>query len=162
MSKILVIAEHDGARLNPSTSKCVSCAAQVPGAAVDVLVLAEAPEGELERAVGLLVKKTGADEGVRRLERLGAAGRAGGGGDAGVAQRQDHRLSLDRFKAEVSVVRQALLGVAVEVRVRDLGEHALDQPVADGADALHLGGHLRGHDAGRRGHADDAGEVFAA
>jgi electron transfer flavoprotein alpha subunit len=40
MSKILVIAEHDGARLNPSTSKCVSCAAQVPGAAVDVLVLA--------------------------------------------------------------------------------------------------------------------------
>jgi electron transfer flavoprotein alpha subunit len=40
MSKILVIAEHDGTRLNPSTSKCVSCAAQVPGAAVDVLVLA--------------------------------------------------------------------------------------------------------------------------
>jgi electron transfer flavoprotein alpha subunit len=40
MSKILVIAEHDGARLNPSTSKCVSCAAQVPGAVVDVLVLA--------------------------------------------------------------------------------------------------------------------------
>jgi electron transfer flavoprotein alpha subunit len=40
MSKILIIAEHDGARLNQSTSKCVSCAAKVAGAAVDVLVLA--------------------------------------------------------------------------------------------------------------------------
>jgi electron transfer flavoprotein alpha subunit len=40
MSKILVVAEHDGAKLNPSTLKCVSCASRVPGAAVDVLVLA--------------------------------------------------------------------------------------------------------------------------
>jgi len=40
MSKILVIAEHDGTRLNPSTLKCVTCAAKIPGAAIDVLVLA--------------------------------------------------------------------------------------------------------------------------
>jgi electron transfer flavoprotein alpha subunit len=40
MSKILVVAEHDGAKLNPSTPKCVTCATQVPGATVDVLVLA--------------------------------------------------------------------------------------------------------------------------
>jgi electron transfer flavoprotein alpha subunit len=40
MSTILVVAEHDGARLNPSTLKCVSCASKVPGATVDVLVLA--------------------------------------------------------------------------------------------------------------------------
>ena len=40
MSKILIVAEHDGARLNPSTAKCVTCAAQVPGASIDVLVLA--------------------------------------------------------------------------------------------------------------------------
>ena len=40
MSKILVIAEHDGARLNPSTSKCVSCATKIGGASIDVLVLA--------------------------------------------------------------------------------------------------------------------------
>jgi electron transfer flavoprotein alpha subunit len=39
MSKILVIAEHDGAKLNQSTSKCVTCAAKV-GGSVDVLVLA--------------------------------------------------------------------------------------------------------------------------
>jgi electron transfer flavoprotein alpha subunit len=40
MSKILIVAEHDGARLNASTSKCVSCAAKIPGASIDVLVLA--------------------------------------------------------------------------------------------------------------------------
>jgi len=40
MSKILVVAEHDGARLNPSTSKCVSCATKIGGASIDVLVLA--------------------------------------------------------------------------------------------------------------------------
>jgi electron transfer flavoprotein alpha subunit len=43
MSKILVVAEHDGARLNASTAKCVSCASQVAGASIDVLVLA--PDG---------------------------------------------------------------------------------------------------------------------
>ncbi len=40
MSKILIIAEHDGARLNASTAKCVSCASQIAGASIDVLVLA--------------------------------------------------------------------------------------------------------------------------
>jgi electron transfer flavoprotein alpha subunit len=40
MSKILVIAEHDGGKLNPSTAKCVHCATQIAGAAIDVLVLA--------------------------------------------------------------------------------------------------------------------------
>jgi electron transfer flavoprotein alpha subunit len=40
MSKILVIAEHDGASLNASTAKCVSCASQIAGASIDVLVLA--------------------------------------------------------------------------------------------------------------------------
>jgi electron transfer flavoprotein alpha subunit len=40
MSRILIVAEHDGAKLNPSTSKCVTCAAKIPGAAIDVLVLA--------------------------------------------------------------------------------------------------------------------------
>jgi len=40
MSKILIVAEHDGARLNASTAKCVSCASQIAGSSIDVLVLA--------------------------------------------------------------------------------------------------------------------------
>ena len=38
MTKILIIAEHNGQELNPSTAKCVSCAAAI-GADTDVLVL---------------------------------------------------------------------------------------------------------------------------
>ncbi len=40
MSKILIVAEHDGAKLNPSTAKCVSCAAKIGGDSIDLLVLA--------------------------------------------------------------------------------------------------------------------------
>jgi electron transfer flavoprotein alpha subunit len=40
MAKVLLIAEHDGSALNPSTAKCVACAATLEGAEIDVLVLA--------------------------------------------------------------------------------------------------------------------------
>jgi electron transfer flavoprotein alpha subunit len=39
-SRILVVAEHDGARLNPSTAKCVTCAVAIPDAEVTVAVCA--------------------------------------------------------------------------------------------------------------------------
>ena len=39
MTKILVIAEHNGAALNPSTAKCVACAADVGASDIDVAVL---------------------------------------------------------------------------------------------------------------------------
>lgn len=40
MSKVLIIAEHDGQSLNQSTAKTVACAADIDGATIDVLVLA--------------------------------------------------------------------------------------------------------------------------
>ena len=40
MAKVLIIAEHDGSALNPSTAKCVSCAAAIDGAEIDIAVLA--------------------------------------------------------------------------------------------------------------------------
>ncbi len=40
MTKILIVAEHDGSALNPSTAKCVSCAAAIDGAEIDIVVLA--------------------------------------------------------------------------------------------------------------------------
>ena len=43
MSKILIIAEHLNGQLNPSTAKCVSCAAKIAGASIDVVVLAADP-----------------------------------------------------------------------------------------------------------------------
>jgi electron transfer flavoprotein alpha subunit len=41
MAKILIVAEHDGATLNPSTAKTVAAAATIADATIDVLVLAE-------------------------------------------------------------------------------------------------------------------------
>ena len=38
--RILIVAEHDGARLNPSTSKCVTCAAGIPDAEITIAVCA--------------------------------------------------------------------------------------------------------------------------
>ncbi|HUI61563.1 MAG TPA: electron transfer flavoprotein subunit alpha/FixB family protein [Steroidobacteraceae bacterium] len=38
--KVLIVAEHDGARLNVSTAKCVTCARAIAGAEIVVAVLA--------------------------------------------------------------------------------------------------------------------------
>jgi len=40
MSKILVVAEHDGSVLNPSVAKAVACAASIDSAEIDIVVLA--------------------------------------------------------------------------------------------------------------------------
>ncbi|MDE2261415.1 MAG: electron transfer flavoprotein subunit alpha/FixB family protein, partial [Gammaproteobacteria bacterium] len=39
-NRILIVAEHDGARLNPSTAKCVTCAAGIPEAQITIAVCA--------------------------------------------------------------------------------------------------------------------------
>ena len=40
MAKILIVAEHDGSLLNPSTAKTIACANSIEGAEIDVVVLA--------------------------------------------------------------------------------------------------------------------------
>jgi len=39
MTQILIVAEHNGETLNPSTAKCVACASQIDGAEIHVAVL---------------------------------------------------------------------------------------------------------------------------
>ena len=53
MSKILVIAEHDGLKLNQATARCVTCARQVPGAEITVAVLAADPAAVAAQAAQL-------------------------------------------------------------------------------------------------------------
>jgi electron transfer flavoprotein alpha subunit len=43
MSKILIVAEHQGGKLNPATAKCVNCASQIAGAEIHVAVFASNP-----------------------------------------------------------------------------------------------------------------------
>lgn len=59
MSSVLVIAEHDGATLNPATARAVSCAASIEAGAVDVAVLAADPAAVARQAAALT--------GVRRV-----------------------------------------------------------------------------------------------
>ncbi len=50
MSKILIIAEHDGTTLNASTAKCVACAADLPDAEIDLLILTASADAIADQA----------------------------------------------------------------------------------------------------------------
>ncbi|MFB3064845.1 MAG: electron transfer flavoprotein subunit alpha/FixB family protein [Gammaproteobacteria bacterium] len=53
MGRILVIAEHDGSELNPSTARCLSCAGDFSGLDCDVAVLAKDGQRVCEQAAAL-------------------------------------------------------------------------------------------------------------
>ncbi len=53
MAKVLLIADHDGTTLNPSTAKSVACAAQIDGAEIDVAVFAASAAAVAEQAAKL-------------------------------------------------------------------------------------------------------------
>ncbi|MGB5166371.1 MAG: FAD-binding protein [Woeseiaceae bacterium] len=53
MTKILLIAEHDGTALKPSTAKCVTCASQIDGAELHLVVLA-ADAGDVAKEAATL------------------------------------------------------------------------------------------------------------
>jgi len=53
MSKVLVIAEHADGVLNPSTAKCISCAAELPDATIDVAVFSANGESVAAEAAAI-------------------------------------------------------------------------------------------------------------
>jgi electron transfer flavoprotein alpha subunit len=53
MSRVLVVAEHDGARLAPATAKCVRCALDLEPAALAVAVVAHGGAGVAAQAARL-------------------------------------------------------------------------------------------------------------
>jgi electron transfer flavoprotein alpha subunit len=63
MSKILIIAEHDGSSLNIATAKCVTCAAAI-GGEVEIAVLGHGVDGVAAEAAAL--------EGVSRVVSVDA------------------------------------------------------------------------------------------
>jgi electron transfer flavoprotein alpha subunit len=52
MSKILIVAEHLGGKLNSSTARCVACAAKI-GGEIHVAVLADAPDAIAAEAASI-------------------------------------------------------------------------------------------------------------
>lgn len=59
MNDILLIAEHDGTTLNPSTAKCVTCARAIPDGRITIAVLADQPQAVAQQAASI--------EGVARV-----------------------------------------------------------------------------------------------
>lgn len=73
MTKILVIAEHDGQTLNPSVAKCVACAADIDGGEIHVAVFAEAATPVASQASELAgVAKVLTVENAANTKALGA------------------------------------------------------------------------------------------
>ena len=53
MTRILLVAEHDGTTINPSTAQCVTCASELPDAEIHVAVLAENGASLASKVAGL-------------------------------------------------------------------------------------------------------------
>ncbi len=53
MAKVLIVAEHDGNKLNPATAKCVACASQIAGAEISIAVFAAEPTAVAAQAAAL-------------------------------------------------------------------------------------------------------------
>lgn len=53
MANVLLVAEHDGSVINPSTAKCVTCARELPDAQIHVAVFAEDGSGLAGQAAGI-------------------------------------------------------------------------------------------------------------
>lgn len=53
MAKVLIVAEHDGNKLNPATAKCVACAGQIAGADISIVVFAADPVAVAAQAAAL-------------------------------------------------------------------------------------------------------------
>jgi len=53
MAKVLLIAEHDGQTLNPSTAKTVACAAAIDGADIDIVIFSNSAAAVASQAAKL-------------------------------------------------------------------------------------------------------------
>jgi electron transfer flavoprotein alpha subunit len=73
MTKILIVAEHSGGKLNAATAKCVTCASKIPGAEIDIAVFAANAADVATQAAALTgVKKVLKIENPANAEPLAA------------------------------------------------------------------------------------------
>jgi electron transfer flavoprotein alpha subunit len=132
MSKILVIAEHLGGKLNPSTARAVSAAAAVKPEAIDVLVLADQVEGIAAEAAKI--------EGVSRVLTIARPENAHplaavlGPQIAKVAAHYSHVFAPSTtFGKDITPRVAALLGVAQVSDVMSVeGSHTFKRPIYAG------------------------------
>ncbi|HEX7325013.1 MAG TPA: electron transfer flavoprotein subunit alpha/FixB family protein [Rhodanobacteraceae bacterium] len=133
MSKILIVAEHLNGQLNASTARCVACARAVQPEAIDVLVLADAPEAVAAQAAKL--------DGVTKVLTVARAENAHAlaavlAPQVAAAMKHGYThllLPSTTFGKDVAPRVAALLGVG---QVSDImavaGEHAFTRPMYAG------------------------------
>src|SRR6266850_6292249 len=119
---------------------------------VDLLLGGEAADGKPDRAVRKLVRAAERPQDIRRFAARRSAGRTRG--HRHVLDSHDQGFALDEVETDVEVPGYAPREVAVDVHLFHVLE-AGQQPVAQGPDALALGGHLELRNAERLAHADD-------
>ncbi len=131
MSKILIIAEHDGQALNPSTAKTLSCAKAI-GEDIDVVVFADAPDAPASQAATLegvsrVLTVTTADNAFRLAAALAPA-------IVSMASDYSHVLAPSTtFGKDLLPRVAALLGVAqVSDVMAVLGSHEFQRPIYAG------------------------------
>jgi electron transfer flavoprotein alpha subunit len=132
MSKVLIVAEHLGGKLNAATAKCVSAARALPEASIDVVVLADAPADVASQAAKL--------SGVARV--LAVANPANANPIAQVQAPQIAALAKDythvfgpstTFGKDLMPCVAALLGVAQVSDVMTVeGSHVFKRPIYAG------------------------------
>ena len=81
MTKILIVAEHSGGKLNPATAKCVACASKIDGAQIDIAVFST--DGSAVAAEAAKI------QGVKTVLKVDQPGTTGGSARPG-----DHSYSL--------------------------------------------------------------------
>ncbi len=133
MSRILIIAEHLNGQLNAATARCVTCARELKPAAIDVLVLSDAPDTVAAQAAKL--------EGISRVLTIARAENAHplaavlAPQIAHIAKNSYTHLLLPSttFGKDVAPRAAALLGVG---QVSDImavnGAHAFKRPIYAG------------------------------
>jgi hypothetical protein len=134
----------------------------LPQDMIDILFRGPTAEGEAQRPVHLLRLDAERQEHVARLEFLRRAGRAGGGLDALGVEEHEDGLAFHRVEAYVHVVRKALGAVAVEMGLRDGGEDAGNQLVAQRREPRIFSSPFLLAETRRFGKADDGGHVLGA
>src|SRR5205823_1844075 len=84
------------------------------------------PQGSLRQMRG---KPDGLQH-MRRLKRSRGTGRSTGGHDAGQIQSNQQRLTVDSFEAEIHIVWQPSIPVAIDVNPSDAGLNLMEQEIA--------------------------------
>ncbi len=88
---------------------------------IHILLGVGSAEGQAQRAMGHLMRKSQGQKHMAGVQRTGGAGRAGGGFDPLGIQEQQERFTLDALEADIYVAGEPVLRVAIDYSEGEFG-----------------------------------------